>query len=403
MPLLAIAVFAVIAFAGWRARERGKSWRQIMGAALMPPVLLLGCVAIGFGLHFIAASISGASDPSFAHPWALRLSLAFGVWAVALLGSRLGGGASACWLWLAGLGVVQSIGLPGFSPFFVFPSVIAAITLPFRARLGRIALALPALAGLIVWLGLAVQGEEILGLGTHPLFTVATGFALISLLPLLPLLPQRHGRACLYSLGLAIIAAVIAGFLPPYSVTQPQRLNLRYVEADGRAQWAADPVRHFPPALRQAGNFAATPQAVPGFGNFYLAPAGNAKFPAPSAEVLRAGSQVSLRLHGSPEADGMMLSIPADAGLVFASVGEWKLAPHPQGRFVVTCATAECRDLPVTMRFTSAAPVTLELAELRLGLPAGGEKLQRARGNMAVASQIGDSMLLLTELKVPGR
>jgi len=396
---LSLLVFFAVAGSGWIVHARRTRLRQALWAGAMPPALLAGCVAIGFGLHTIAASISGAADPSFAHPWALRLALALGVWGITLLAARLGAGAVACWLWLSGLGVVTAALLPGLSPFFVFPSLVGAAVLPFAAERRWLLLA-PALAGLTVWLGLTALGEELLGLKVHPLFTVTAAFATISLAPLLP---RKHGRDCLYAVVLAVIFAVIAGFLPPTSASQPERLNLRYVESEGRAQWAADPVRRLPRTLRQAGHFPAAPQTVPGFGVYYLAPAGKARLPAPSAAVSRNGALVTFRLHGSSQADAMVLSVPAEAGLVSAAIGDWTFALRPAGRFSISCATAGCRDIPITLGFQSAAPLSLSLSEQRFGLPPGGDRLQKARGAAAAPSQFGDQTLLMTQIAVPGR
>ena len=69
--------------------------------------------------------------PSFAHPLALRLALALGVWTLALLAARRAT-ATASWLWFAGFAVAAAWALPGLSPYFLFPSLVAAVTLAVR-------------------------------------------------------------------------------------------------------------------------------------------------------------------------------------------------------------------------------------------------------------------------------
>ncbi|HEX3755012.1 MAG TPA: M20/M25/M40 family metallo-hydrolase [Rhizomicrobium sp.] len=437
---LALAVFLVIVLSGWWQYARLTRLGPGLRAGVMPLLLLAGCVGAGFALHAIAAAISGSSDPSFAHPWALRLALAFGVWAVFLPvaglehfrvlgnhenalplclvavpdgvgsasvptphtfpGTAFGTGAVACWLWLSGLGVIIAALLPGISPYFVFPSLIAAATLPFATSRPALLL-LPALAALVVWLGLLVQGEELLGLVAHPLFTVPAAFALMALLPLLPRLKRRTVFIfATTSTVLAVILAIVAGILPPYSASHPQRLNLHYVEQGGRSWWAVDPVHRLPPRLRAAADFSAKPQLLPGIGTFFVAQAGNARFPAPSAEVRRDGDLVRLRLHGSA-ADGMMLEIPADAGLVSVAIGGREFALRPRGAFTIACATRECRDAQIVVGL-KAAP-TLTLVEQRFGLPFGGARLTAARGRAAVPSQFGDTSLLSAHLTIPAR
>ena len=381
------------------------AWRQALWAGTMPLALLAGCVAIGFGLHTIAAVISGADDPSFAHPWALRLGLAFGVWSIALLAARLGTGAIACWLWLSGLGVVTAALLPGISPFFVFPSLVAAAVLPFAVE-RRWLLLLPALAASTVWLGLAVLGEVLLGLQVHPLFTVAAGFALIALSPLLPALETRPWIWSLVVVfALAIAASVVAGLLPAYTAEQPQRLHLRYIEADGRAFWAADPVRALPAGLRTAGHFSAAPDMRCRTGR----EAGMSRRRdrrgslLPRRRFSRQGDNVTIRMHGSATADVMELSIPEKAGLYFASIGGWKFDRKPAHGFIITCATAECRGAAVLLRIRSSAPVMLALSEQRFGLPPDGDRLVAARAPAAVTSGFGDRTVLVAKVAIPAR
>lgn len=398
---LSLLVFGAIAVCGWRARDpRAPRWQHVR-AGLMPPLLVLCCAAIGFALHFIASLLSGAGDPSFAHPWALRLGLAFGLWAVLLLTVRLGVSAAASWLWLAGLGVVTAIFLTGLSPFFVFPALVAAVVFPFVPRRPWL-LAAPALAAALIWLGLAVQGEELLGLMGHPLFTVTAAFALVALAPLLSELDRRAWIASAgASTALALLFAVIAGFLPPYSAQKPQRINLRYVEREGRALWAADPARPFPSALRAAANFSATPQPLV-LGSARIADAGRARFPAPSAEVIRMGRNLAVTLQGSPDAEGMTLVIPRKAGLNSAVLGKWKFKPEPGGDFRISCMSPGCRNAMMVLGVSATEAFDITVVEMRRGLPPGGETLIAARAP-AVPSQTGDITMLAAKVAVPRR
>src|SRR5581483_8500488 len=95
--------------------------------------------ALGFVLAFIAQMISGQPDPTYPYPIAMRIALGLGVWGVTLLASRMAnmhGAAAAAWVWMAGLGVIVAALLPGFSPYFVLPSLIAAVLLLATARMG---------------------------------------------------------------------------------------------------------------------------------------------------------------------------------------------------------------------------------------------------------------------------
>jgi hypothetical protein len=161
---LSIAAFVLIALAGWRReRQTIKPW---LAAALMPLLLLSGCIGIGFLLHGLAAWLSGYPDPSFAFPFRMRLSLAFGVFAIALLVAGRAG-AVACWRSLAGLSIVCAIWAPGLTRYLLFPALVAAPLL--LGRVSNLTVFVASLVGLVIWLGLNQGSEPIMGLRLHPL------------------------------------------------------------------------------------------------------------------------------------------------------------------------------------------------------------------------------------------
>ncbi|MEO8300998.1 MAG: M20/M25/M40 family metallo-hydrolase [Rhizomicrobium sp.] len=389
---LSIAAFALIAL-GAMLRGCGRIGRSLL-ALLMPPLLLAGCIGIGFALHGLAAWISGQTDPSFAHPAWLRLSLAFGVFAVALMAAWRAG-ATACWLWLAGLAIVCSLWAPGAVPYFLFPCLVAAPLL--LASMRHWALITAALAAMLVWLGLNQSSEIIMGLRMHPLFTVTAAFALIALLPVLAGLRGRGFSAAL-SLLLAIGLAVTAGLQPTYSEKAPERLNLRYVENDGKAWWLAGAVARLPDSLRAAANFSATPQRVVEMG--YAAPAGPARHAVPAARVSRDGDTVTLDLKA--EGEGVALMVPAEAKLRSAAIGGVTM-PGFERRMSVVCGTPDCAGARVILNLASSKPVTLVLLAYRAGLPPGGAKLLKARPPQAVPSQSGDRTILAAKIEIPAR
>lgn len=394
---LSLIAFLALAVAGWLRRARPRPLSARLAALAMPPLVLVGTVAVGFLLHEIAALISGHADPSFAHPWALRLALFFGVWCAALAAVRLKPGALDAWLWISGLGVVVAVFLPGFSPYFLFPSLLAAILLLLTTPMGggawRFAVFVAAIACAFTWLNLAASGEAIMGLAAHPLFTVCAGFALIALLPLM----SKHavGFSFLWSAGLALLFALIAGFLPAYSHASPERLNLRYVEQDGRAYWLADAVAHLPAALTKAGHFDGI-QALPFLGRGSVGNAGEAENTAPSATVSQKGDLVTVALHGSAQADGMMLVFPTP--LVLQAIDGRFFAQLPPS-LRLTCDTPDCANAVMTFKGRITGPVGV--IEMRRGLPAKGNALAQARPPDAVPSGGGDQTLLVGRISVP--
>ncbi|HEU0094872.1 MAG TPA: M28 family peptidase, partial [Rhizomicrobium sp.] len=241
---LSLAAFAVIALAGWlKPRDRRETRHPII-AGLMPPLLFAGCIGMGFALHYIAAWLSGHADPSFAYPAPMRLALGFGVFAVAILCAR-GAGAIACWLWLSFLAIACSVFSPGAAPYVLFPSLVAAPLLLVTVRGGReAALWTSAFVTMLLWIGLTASTEVIMGLGFTVLFTATAAFGLIAVLPLLK--APGWGFSLAAALVLSIGLAVFAGLQPAFSTSAPQRLNIRYVEQDGKASWLVDPVEHLP-------------------------------------------------------------------------------------------------------------------------------------------------------------
>lgn len=382
---LSLLAFGVIALVGWQRPPTG-------AGLLMPPAFLVGAVALGFGLKALAGLISGHADPSYAQPLMLRLALAFGVWTLALLAARRAT-LTAVWLWFGGFAVAAAWFLPGLSPYFLFPALVAAVALPFGIGWA------PALAALLVWIQLTAEAEPLMGLGVTPLFTVPAAMGLMVVLPLL-----RASRAQTAFCGmLSLIAMIAAGFAPPFDPMHPQRLNFRYVEADGRALWVADPVRRLPQAVRAAAHFSQEPESVAGSigDKGYVADAGAPRLPLPASEFSRHGTDIHMTLHGSDAADAMILTVPADAGLARIMMDGKSFPVDPSKRpFLINCASPGCSNAALTLTQTRKAPFTLQLSELRYGLPPGGEALSKARGPLGTPSQQGDRIELISRMRI---
>ncbi|HWA68733.1 MAG TPA: M20/M25/M40 family metallo-hydrolase [Rhizomicrobium sp.] len=398
LPLSLAALLAIV-LAGLLTRRERREILRPYTSFLMPPLLLALAVGMGFVLHGLAAWISGNADPSFAHPVWLRLSLAFGVFAAALLAAR-GAGPIAGWLWLSGLAVACAWKAPGVTPYFLYPALVAAPLLLATIRGGRtVALWGAAAAGLVVWLGLTARAEDIMGLKLHELFTVSAGFGLVALLPLLA--RARGGALALCfaaSLLLAVALAVTAGLQPAFSAAAPQRLNILYVQQDGRAWWLADPVARLPDSLRAVANFSAQPQKLVDTG--YVAPAGDARLAVPAASVSREGDVVTLDVE-APGADGIEVRVPQAAALQSVSLGG-VLSQAPRGKPVsITCVTPDCGKAQLVLSLATPGPVSLELLAVRRGLPPGGAKLQKARPGWTVTSQEGDVSLSAIQIEIP--
>jgi hypothetical protein len=392
---LSVLAFAVIAIAGLLTPRERRSLPRPVLAVLMPVLLLAGAVGAGFVLHGLAAWISGYADPSYATPVWLRLSLAFGVWAVALLAARFSS-AIACWLWLAALAIACAIWMPGATPYFLFPSLVAAPLLLATVRGGReVVLFVAALAALVIWVGFAAIGETLMGLGLHEMFTASLALGLIAVLPLLRK-ARGFGLSLAISLAAALVLAVIAGLRPAYSTSAPERLNLRYVERDGKAWWIADPVAHLPEGLRAAARFSGTVQRLPATG--YVAPVGVARLPAPNARLSRQGNDVTLETDAP--GDGVTLLIPRDVRLKSMGIAGIETAAEGQVD-TINCASPDCGHMRMTLHLATSVPFEIELRAVRRGLPPGGESLVKARAPAAVPTHGGDVTVLIRKITVP--
>ncbi|HXC57137.1 MAG TPA: M20/M25/M40 family metallo-hydrolase [Rhizomicrobium sp.] len=426
LPLSVVALL-LLAAAAYLSRGEVLGIGRRLAAFAIPPAALLGSALFGWLLHEIAVLVSGQPDPSYAFPIWLRIALALGVLAVMLAVSRLASArmtALSVWIWLAVLAIGTAIFLPGLSPYFLFPALIASPLLLAQARLrgawsggaGAIALFLAALPALAIWLSLASASEVVQGLALHPLITLSLAFGAMTLLPLLVARPlgRRAWRGALSAVaGAAIVAAVIAGLQPAYSAIAPQRLDINFVDdhVDGKALWTVDTGAPLPKALRAAAAFGDTPQfASPvALQPSYMAPAGAMRYAAPGARATSvsdgAGRSVTLVLQGSPGANRMVVVVPKDAGLTRVALdGEVFVTAadtlNPRGT-IIACSTDDCRSKTLTLSFAARQPVEILLAEQHYGLPPDGRKLAATRPDTAIPSQTGDSTIVYGKVKLP--
>ncbi len=419
---VALALLVLLALAVALNRGGRTTLGEGLRAAAIFPALLIGPAVLGWLLVLIAQGLSDQPDPAYAHPLALRCALALDVLTVTLLVSRLAGArasAAAVWLWLAVLGVAAAALLPGFSPYFLLPVLVATVLLLATARagwespLGEGALLLSALAALVIWLPLCVAGETLMGLRLFALFTVPAAVAAATLTPLLAARRAPVSAAGIALAG-AVIASGIAGFMPAYSAMAPQRLNLNYVYdgPSGQAVWAADAGAPLPRSLRAAAQFAVKPEKpyAASWARAFLAPAPKGDLQLPGAAIVTNEMdgklrRVTLALSGSPGAAMMWLMVPGKAGLRHVILGGKAIAAPPSWakdkRVGIYCMSSDCAQAAITLTMTDKAPLNLTLIERRVGLPAFGARLLAARPQTAVPSQFGDGTMLVTRIAVP--
>jgi hypothetical protein len=425
---LSIMSLLVLLGAAVRARVPGGNRRDWIAALMIPPVFLIASGLAGWALHLLAQAISGQPDPSYAYPIALREGLAFGVLAMALLAARMAEArraALAVWLWFAASSVAAAALVPGFSPYFLFPALFAALAglvtmiwpAAMRGRLGDCAFLPAALLALSIWMGLAAAGEGLMGLKLHALFTIPAAFAAMTLLPFADVRAMARGTwrdIYVAAIAGALIATVIAGLQPAYSRTQAQRLSIRYVEKAGAkdAAWALDSGAPLPAPLRAAANFASQPERIlpRPFPEFYTAPAGAPRFALPRARIVSdtadgAGRHVTVALQGSAEASSMALLVPPSAKLRSIDIRGARLAVPREaaGDLMLACESRDCAGATYSLTFASRDAVALDVLEQRYGLPAFANRLAGARPRTAVPSQSGDLVLLAGRVEIQAK
>src|SRR3569832_178895 len=421
---LAILAFLVLAATGWFSKGEVLGIGRRLAAFVVPLVILVGAGLFGWVLHVIASLISGQPDPGFAFLFALRFVLLLGVLAATLLASRITTArltALFFWLWIAVLGLVTAFFLPGLSPYFLFPTIIATILLAVQSRLDHpwtgmwadLAIFVASLLPLLIWLSLSSTSESIQGLALHPLITVTAAFGAMTLLPLLTAHPLSRGAWQWTIIGVsaaALIAAVVAGLQPAYSTIAPQRLNINLVDdhVTGKASWGLETGAPIPASFRAVLPFSDKPEQVTPLARqgMYVAPAGATRFDAPSADavVVPQGQCriVSLAIHASDRANRVVVVVPKSASLAKIEFRGQIFTPsatslNPAGT-IIACVTDDCRTMKLKLTFSTAAKVDLTLGEQTYGLPPDGTKLVEARPATTIPSQSGDTTIVFGKL-----
>ena len=422
---LALVVFLLLPLAGFLLPTGPVSARQYLFAFAIVPTLLVLSVASGLLLHTLAVIVSGMPDPSYAHPEALRISLSLALAGSVLLVSRSAPvtvAAGAIWSSLGTLGLLVAIFLPGLSPYFLLPALVAAGCLLIATRIpaklegmaGMVLLLVPAMAAFLVWSSIGVAGESIMGLKLHPMFMLPFAIALSTVVPLLtwrPLPREVWITAIFVCFAGALCAAFFQGLQPPFSTTDAQRLSINYVQNRERAFWTVDATAPVPAAMRVLDTFSTRPvRLMAALPSVYAASAGNPRFPVPDATVIARPSangvrSVTLLFHGSDAANQMYLIVPKAAALKAVDLqGVHYVAPAAWSRedFIqFACMSRDCRNRSITLTLGERGPLTFGFYEHRFGLPGFASPLLAARPPTAVSSQNGDGVTLVGEIHVP--
>lgn len=431
-PFVALLVLLVLGTRARRlARSCGEATRRVwVRRTAAFPLLVLGPAAVGAVWMVGLAWATGAEVPGHASPLAARVALWTAVLASsgAIAGWLARGDAQARawlwlgpWLWLAAIGVLTSLALPGASVGVLPPALVAAIValVVWRKRQVSgdmverpgswtvlVSLALPA----VMWLQAAVRVEAIFGLGPAAAGVLAL---LAVLLAPLWLGLARLRRPVVLGLGLAsVVAAGVTLGQAPYSAERPRRLSVLYhVDADElAARWIVGADAPLPAEMKRITEFG---PAGPAFAwdaddaPSFVAAAAPIEVEPPEVEVdaeaepAAEGRRIRLRLRSRRGARVAALLLPESAGVRSVTIEGVQLPAYPEHRrktyrdvevYGVVALPAE--GVTVTVDVDSAAPVEAVVWDLSEGLPAEGAALRAARPPWAVPSHGGDRTMV---------
>jgi hypothetical protein len=434
LTLALAAALVVVAVAADSIRRRQSTVKAVLRGVAAFVGAIVALVASGFFLTRLIQALAGADAPWSAHPLPTRVAL----WGVALAAGgavamvaarRTGFPALLAGTWLgwsvlavALAGIAPAVGTVFTVPLLAAVVFLAATRLPAlrdSAELQAVICCVLVMIVAAIWLPLVFLFEWAIGLDwgiavTLPLAMVVTAAA--------PLFAVEQSRRKLLAWSLtavayvALVAAAVAVFTPPYSVERPQRLNIvRFDDRDeGTSVWVADNERGGMPAkLRAAAAFGATAERLYPWSaqKEFLAPALPLDQPAPELRVtdvtpLPEGRKVEATLRSLRGAPNLYLFIPRDAPLRSMMVGGKRVVFGPAagrrlGRYRVVrfCGVPDV-GVDLELDLAGSSPVEVLVVDQSRGLPSAGEALLAGRPATAVPSDAGDTTLILRRAKL---
>lgn len=443
VPIAVASLLVWILIAVALARRGVVTGRRLLLGLLAGLLSVVLAAALGFGATTAVEALAGVSQPWYAAPVPIRVT----VWLAATLGvllvtslvarrAGLWGLACGAWLLWSAAAVLSAVLLPGFSIMFLVPLVVASglhLVASFAPRtvMAPLATLLAAFAAAYVWLPFTLSLELVAGMTLSPAVAALLALTLITLAPLFaqapPAVGARPSPVRTAAMAAALVGVIVAGTLslrtPRFTESKPQRFTIGHVvEAlEGQplgASWFLQrfPVSDVPASFAAIGDFRGSAATVmPGWvgENYSYAAAPLGDVTAPSIEVVRvepmgAGRIVTLQLVAGGDGERLTLGVPGAAGatrLALPAAGyEMQLVPAGaraswEGRFM--CHTAACDGLELELHQATTVSFEVTVYELAYGLPEGGAALQAARPATAVPSQDGDSSFVYNRVTVP--
>ncbi|MES1243800.1 MAG: M28 family peptidase [Acidobacteriota bacterium] len=322
----------------------------------------------------------------------------------------------AVWIGWAILGVAVALTAPGISYLFVVPALAAGLLGLLLDPEGLPASLVPGLVAALLWMPILSPLYD--GLGAPALVAIGLLVAVLAT-ALAPLVPASGalGRRWLPLAALAgtVVFAGLAFASAPFSERTPQPLPIQFEQdADsGQARWMIFGGRPLPQAVREAGSFPRERQQAYPWGpperRAFIAPAPHLEVPGPQVSVLEDSKSEGMRtlrllLTSNRGAREAAVMVPTGAKLTSATVDGEPLQNLPGGRpggyLQIGSSTMRPDGVEIVLLLGETGPQDFRVYDLSSGLPPSGEALLHARPASAVPFQSGDTTVLVRTVKL---
>lgn len=432
-PWFALLALVPLAFEIATLVRRGQmQMREFWLGMASWPLILIAAGVLGWILQIFLRATGAMPANWIARPEPMLLSAwALGFGAVGLTGVLFGRRAGffglwcGIWVWWGIVALVLGIAAPGLSFIFAMPALAAGIFGLTIVVMRRGAASAAGIAGLVPAAVTAIVGVYAVwflysALGGVFLVGITVCVALIAA-PLIPFAGSLQGwrRWIFTSIAFvgAIIAAITAVFVPAFSASSPQTMNIEYQQntGTGESQWliAANSQR-LPMSMGNAVRFAKT--TVKFFpwdsGHSFGAVAPVLNLPAPAMTVKRVSqedgkSDYDVRLKSNRGAPVIMLAFPPNAAPEAVKINghdvpevSQRMLSYTHGWRIYGCVDTPPDGFEMTFALPDIKPVSAILFDESYGLPPQGMDLQRARPSNATSIQSGDITLVKRDITV---
>jgi hypothetical protein len=420
---LALMAFLLLVASVWRLfRLRALRVKGLAVGFVAWPVAVVAAGAVAAALVWVLRAVGSVPSGWVAHPaalvaaaWLVGLAVAWGV--AAWVGRRIGFAECWCgvWLWWGLLALVTAFVMPEMSFVWLVPAMAAGIfgvVMAFSdAAIGKnlAAIVSVAVAGMLVF-EIALPLYSVMGAPALPVVAALLAILGMTVAPLVVEAPKSwRGAMWMAATGAAVVLAIVAGILAPYTAQSPERMSFLFLQdaAARKARWIVQPEgRKLPANVAQAGKFGRQKGKLfdwlPGSENAFVADAEPVSAPGPEWTILSErsdGGRLDVRAHlSSPRGAPLVaLVFPPEVHVDSLMIGGVAVPPlsekmlrFEKGWKRYGCVTTPAAGVDVSFVTSGLATFPLVVLDESYGAPSSGGALLRARPANEVRSQSGD-------------